>query len=83
MTKLKTFEKKRFISGCLPSLLSRAINVFSKICISLRSTLIERNIERNIEQFNFKKVNCSKLGFARKSQPRGAIRQALLAVNGL
>jgi hypothetical protein len=33
-----------------------------------------------LEQFNFEKVNCSKLGFACKSQPRGALRQALLAV---
>jgi hypothetical protein len=34
----------------------------------------------NLEQFNFEKVNCSNLGFARKSQLRGTLRQFLLAV---
>jgi hypothetical protein len=37
-------------------------------------------IGERLEQFNFEKVNCSNLGFVRKSQPRGALRQALLAV---
>ncbi|MDR0498487.1 MAG: hypothetical protein LBH03_01980, partial [Holophagales bacterium] len=44
MAALILFEKTRFLSRHLPSLRSRAVNVFSKICISLRSILIGRNL---------------------------------------